>query len=57
MGDRSPTRRALRILYVAVVAAVTAGGLLAMVDWGRRALAAWLASELEDVTSEALDQQ
>ena len=28
-----------------------------VVDWGRRALAAWLASELQDVTNEALDQQ
>ena len=38
MGDRSstPARRALRFLYVAVVAAVTAVGLLAMIDWGRR---------------------
>ncbi len=35
MGD-GPPPRALRILYVVVVVAVSVGGLLTIVDWGRR---------------------
>jgi hypothetical protein len=36
MGDGRATARALRILYVVVVATVASAGLLAIVDWGRR---------------------
>jgi hypothetical protein len=36
MGDGRATARALRILYVVVVAAVAVVGLLAIVDWSRR---------------------